>query len=126
MLVAAWCFNHRRVDQSFAVLGLYLGLLDGYLKLRTGNSAIILARDVLVAAIVAGALMRSVRCRQSLPPLSGLVLAFAGGVLIELLNPTAPGAVQGLAGVRTHLEFVPLFFLGYAFIRSENRCVRSC
>ena len=120
-MLALWCFSHRRVDRSLAVLGLYLGLLDGYLKLRTGSPLITLGRDVLVAAIAGGALLRSMRSGRpmAVPPLGAGVLAFAAIVLIELANPRAPGLPQGLAGVRQHLEFVPLFFLGYAFIRRE-------
>lgn len=123
LLVAAWCFSHRRVDQALAVLGLYLGLLDGYLKLRIGSPVITLGRDVLVAAIAGGALLRSMNSQHPLPipPLGGLVLAFAAVVLIELFNPSAPSMAQGLAGVRQHLEFVPLFFLGFAFIRRESQ-----
>lgn len=123
LFVAALCFTSHHVDRSLAVLGLYLGLLDGYLKLRLGSSAISLGRDVLIAAIAGGALLRSIISHRPLPlpPLGGLVLAFAAVVFVELFNPTAPGPVQGLAGVRTHLEFVPLFFLGYAFIRAESQ-----
>lgn len=121
-LLAAWCFGHRRVDQSLAALGLYLGLLDGYLKLRTGSPTITLVRDVLVVAIAAGALFRSMRTKQplALPPLGGLVIAFTGVVLVELLNPSGPPFANGLAGIRQHLEFVPLFFLGYAFLRQDT------
>jgi len=122
-LLVAWCFTHRRVDRSLAVLALYLGLLDGYLKLRIGSQALSLGRDVLIVAIAAGALLRTVYSRHSLPlpPLAGLVLAFAAVVLVELFNPSGPGMLQGLAGVRSHLEFVPLFFLGYAFVRRESQ-----
>ena len=122
-LLAAWCFSHRRVDRSLAVLALYLGLLDGYLKLRIGSPILSLGRDVLIIAISAGALLRTMSSRHSLPlpPLAGLVLAFAAIVLVELFNPRGPGFLQGLAGVRSHLEFVPLFFLGYAFVRRESQ-----
>lgn len=121
LLLAAWCFSTRRVDRSLAVLGLYLGLLDGYLKLRTGTQIITLGRDVLVIAIAGGAVLRSITSHKpmALPPLGGLVIAFAAVVFVELFNPNAPSIIQGLAGVRTHLEFVPLFFLGYAVIRSQ-------
>lgn len=123
LALAAWCFSNRRVDRSLAVLGLYFGLFEGYLKLRTGNPLISLVRDALIFAIAGGALLRTMGSRRSLPlpPLGGLVLAYAAVVFIELFNPSAPGIVQGFAGVRTHLEFVPLFFLGYAFIRTESR-----
>ena len=121
LLVVAWCFTHRRVDRSLAALGLYLGLFDGYLKLKTGSPFMTLARDVLVAAIAAGALVRAMTSQQPLPlpPLGGLVLAFSAIVFIEVFNPQGPGLVFGLGGVRQHLEFVPLFFLGYAFMRRE-------
>jgi hypothetical protein len=123
LFVAVLCLSNRRVDRSLAFLGLYLGLLDGYLKLRLGNAGISLGRDVLIAAIAGGALVRTLSSHRPLPvpPLGGLVLAFSAVVFIELFNPSAPGAIQGLAGVRTHLEFVPLFFLGYAFIRTESQ-----
>ena len=51
--LAIWCFSHRRVDRTLAALGLYLGLFDAYLKLRTGSTSVTLARDVLVVAIAA-------------------------------------------------------------------------
>lgn len=123
VLLAVWCFSHRRVDQSLAALGLYLGLLDGYLKLRTGSPFVTLARDVLVAAIAGGALLRAMNSQKPLPlpPLGGLVLAFSVVVLVELVNPAGPGLFVGTAGVRQHLEFVPLFFLGYAFMRRETQ-----
>lgn len=123
IFLAAWCFSHRRVDQSLLALGLYLGLLDGYLKLRTGNSFVTLGRDVLIAAIALGALVRVMQSGRRLPapPLGALVLAYSAIVVIELLNPNAPGILAGLAGVRQHLEFVPLFFLGYAVVQTESR-----
>ena len=121
LLVVVWCLTHRRVDRTIAALALYLGLLDGYLKLRTGSSTLTLARDALVFAIAAGALLRAVSNQQRLllPPLGGFVLAFTAVVLVEFANPTSRGLTASLAGMRQHLEFIPLFFLGYAFLRTE-------
>ena len=121
-LLAAWCFTHRRVDRSLAAVGLYLGLLDGYVKLKTGSPYVTLGRDVLVAAIAGGALLRGMTGRSlPLPPLGGLVLAFGAVVIIEMFNPQSPVFVFSAGGVRQHLEFVPLFFLGYAFMRRESQ-----
>ena len=122
-LVVAWCLAHRRVEQTLAAMALYLGLLDGYIKLRTGSSTVTLARDALVFAIAAGALLRAVAARERfvLPPLGGFVVAFVVVVLVELANPASRGLTASFAGVRQHLEFVPLFFLGYAFLRTESQ-----
>jgi len=122
-LLAVWCFTNRRIDHTLAALGLYLGLLDGYIKLRTGSPAATLGRDVLVAAIAGGALLRALSTgkRLPLPPLGGLVLAFSAIVIVELFNPEGPGLVAGMGGIRQHLEFVPLFFLGYAVMRRESQ-----
>jgi hypothetical protein len=123
LVLTAWCFSHRRVDRSLAALGLYLGLLDGYLKLRTGSQYMTLARDVLVIAIAGGALLRSMisHKRLPLPPLGALVLAFGAVVVVEIFNPLGRPPAGALAGVRQHLEFVPLFFLGYAFVRHRSQ-----
>ena len=124
LLLVAWCASHRRVDRALAGLGLYLGLLDGYVKLRTGSPVVTLGRDVLVAAIAGGVLLRALRSQQrlALPPLGGLVAAFGAIVFVELFNPSAEGGIASkVAGVRQHLEFVPLFFLGYAFVRRERQ-----
>jgi len=118
-----WCFTNRRVDYTLAALGLYLGLLDGYVKLRSGSPLTTLLRDVLVVAIAGGALLRALNGRQRMPvpPLGGLVLAFAAVVFLGLFNPSAPPIAEGFGGIRQHLEFVPLFFLGYAYLRKVEQ-----
>jgi hypothetical protein len=123
VLLTIWCLTHCRVEHTLAALALYLGLLDGYAKLRTGSIAVTLARDVLVMAIAVGALLRAVqiRARLALPPLAGFVLAFTAVVVIEMANPNSRGLAADAGGLRQHLEFVPLFFLGYAFVRSESQ-----
>jgi hypothetical protein len=123
VLLIIWCLAEPRTDRTLAVFALYIGLLDAYLKLSTGVAEFAILRDVLLWAIAAGALWRAADRKESLslPPLSGLVIAFALVVLAELFNPAAPGLLQGLAGVRQHIEFIPLFFLAYAFLRTERQ-----
>jgi hypothetical protein len=128
VLTVVWCFANRNVRYTLAVLALYLGLLDGYVKLSTGSNTVTLARDVLIAAIALGAFLRSdyARSRMVLPPLSGYVIVFCVVVLTELANPGANrGLTAGFAGIRQHLEFVPLFFLGYAFVRTDAQIRRA-
>jgi hypothetical protein len=50
-----------------------------------------------------------------------LVLAFGAVVFVEIFNPLGRPPASALAGVRQHLEFVPLFFLGYAFVRHRSQ-----
>src|SRR5436190_18262937 len=60
LLVASLFFIFNpRIEWSLVALMLYLGLLDGYIKLSTGNDLATLGRDVLLYSIVIGALMRS-------------------------------------------------------------------
>jgi hypothetical protein len=125
LLAAIWCLFERRLGRSLVFFGLYLGIADGYLKLKTGNREMTLARDLLLWAIAAGAFWRTARRGEPLrvPPLSLFVLAFAFVTLIQVANPSAPGIVQSLGGVRQHLEFVPLFFLGYSVLRTRRSLV---
>src|SRR3712207_4972916 len=62
--VAAFLFFTSNIGLALSVLLLYLGLLDGFLKLRTGSELMTLARDVLLAALVAGVLLRRSRSER--------------------------------------------------------------
>lgn len=121
--VAVWMFLSERIEAPCIALALYLGLLDGFVKLATGSPFVTFGRDVLLYAIVAGVLIRtSLRGRRfSLPPLSVWVLAFVVLVLVQVLNPENVGIVHTLGGLRPELEFVPLFFLGYAMLQTRRR-----
>ncbi len=122
LAAALWLFLSERVILSSAILLLYLGLADGYVKLSTGSSTVTLARDLLLYGIVAGMLARAALRgeRIRLPPLSGWVLAFVAVVLVQVANPANAGVLHTLGALRPHLEFVPLFFLGYMLVRSRR------
>jgi hypothetical protein len=121
--VAVWMFFSERYERTLAVLALYLGLFDGFLKLKTGSEVATLGRDVLLYSIAAGALVRIALRRQPIrmPKLSVAVFVWVVICLAEVLNPVVPSITHALAGVRQHVEFVPLFFLGYAVMRSKRR-----
>jgi len=123
VLVCVWMFISERYQLTLAVLMLYLALLDGYLKLKLNTSWATLGRDALLYAIVIGALVRAAVRRQPirLPPMTGWVLAFCAVVLMQVFNPAAGSWGHAVASVRPHLEFVPLFFLGYWTMRSPKR-----
>lgn len=123
VLLCLWMLVSERYELTLAVLMLYIGLLDGYVKLKLNTSWATLGRDALLYAIVAGALARAaVRHREiHLPPLTGWVLAFSAVVLMQVFNPAAGSWSHAIAAVRPHLEFVPLFFLGYWTMRSKQR-----
>jgi hypothetical protein len=111
----------ERYAWSLAVLMLYLGLVDGYLKLSTGSSSVTAVRDILLYAIVMGALVRTAVRREELrlPPLTMWVVAWLVVVLIQLANPANGSLFHSLAALRQHLEWVPLFFLAYLVMRSK-------
>lgn len=122
-VATAWFLINERYEWSLALLVLYLGLADGYLKLRTGSSGATLIRDLLLYAIVVGALVRAAVRHQAitLPPLSGWVIAWILVVVVQVANPHDGTLVHSIASFRPHLEFVPLFFLGYLVMRSKAR-----
>lgn len=121
--VAVWMFASERIELPCIALALYLGMVDGFVKLSTGSSFVTLGRDVLLYAIVAGVLVRaSLRGQRfSLPPLGIWVIVFVAIVLIQALNPANVGVAHTLSSLRPELEFVPLFFLGYAVLQTRDR-----
>jgi glycosyltransferase involved in cell wall biosynthesis len=121
--VLAWMFLSERYAVTLAVFMLYVGLADGFLKLKTGNENVTALRDLLLVAIVAGGLARMVlrKSRVTPPPLTGWVVAFTVVVVVQLANPSTYSLTHGIAALRPHLQFVPLFFLGYAVLRTKAR-----
>src|SRR4051794_1438438 len=100
-----WLLLSERYELTLAVLMLYLGLLDGYVKLKLNTSWATLGRDALLYAIVAGALARAAvrRERIEVPPLTGWVLAFAAVALVQVFNPANGSWGHSIASVRPHL-----------------------
>lgn len=119
---ALWFASTRRTTLALAIVTLYLGLLDGYLKLSTGSNLITFVRDVLLYAIALGVLVRAAvqHRRLTAPPMTAWVVAFIALVLVQIANPSDGTLYHSLAGVRQHLEFVPLFFLAYAYVRTTK------
>lgn len=120
--LAALVFNPR-LEWSLAIVLLYIGLLDGYLKLSTGSTLAVIGRDILLYGVVAGALIRAALSdeRMRLPRYGLHVLVIVVIVFAQTLHPGTPGVRGALGGLRQHLEFVPLFFIGYLCLRSERR-----
>jgi len=113
-----------RLEVTVLFVALYLGLLDGPVKLLIGHhEATAAVRNVLILAVSLGAVMRLLvsRERVTLPPLSGWVLAFVGLVLLEAFNPKTGGILHALGGFRQELQWVPFFFFGYLLVRSKER-----
>jgi hypothetical protein len=122
LCASAWMFFSERYALTLAVLTLYLGLVDGYLKLKTGSEHATLARDVLLYAICLGLLARAVVRRQEmrLPPYAGVLLVYLLLVVVQLANPNSGGLMRGVASLRPHIEFLPLFILGYLVVRTKR------
>lgn len=121
--IGGWMFLSEQIEKPLLVLLLYLGLLDGFLKLRINSSATTLIRDAFLYAILLGYLARTVIRRETLrlPPLTGWVLTYVLLVLVQLFNPADVGVTHTLGALRPDLEFVPLFFVGYAVLQTRGR-----
>jgi hypothetical protein len=112
-----------RYGLTLALLALYLGLLDGPVKLLSASQGASAIRDVLIFAILLGMAVRAAvtRERVRMPPLSSWVVAFVALVLIEAANPGTHGILKAVGGYRQQLEWVPFFFFGYIVMRSKER-----
>ena len=62
-----WFAATRRTQLALALFVLYLGLLDGYLKLASGSNLVTFVRDLLLYAIVVGLLVRAIVQGKRLP-----------------------------------------------------------
>jgi hypothetical protein len=119
MVVPLWLATTTRTGWALGCVLLYLGLVDGVLKLKTGVEVADLGRDALLYAVVAGMAFRS-RGLLKLPALGAWVVAWTIIILVQLAHPDNGTSLHSLASLRQHLEFVPLFFVGFAALRTQG------
>lgn len=112
-----------RYEVTLTFLILYFGLIDGVIKLESANQLASSLRDLMIAAICVGALVRMITRREEvrMPPLSGWVVAFILLVLVEAFNPNTHGILKVVGGFRQQFEWVPFFFFAYLVMRSKDR-----
>lgn len=121
--IALWCATTSHPKRALIVVGLYLALADGYIKLKINSTSATLLRDILLYAVVLNFLLHARERKaeeRGLPPMTVLAVGFAGAVLIQVFNPEMGSGLQALAGLRQHLEFIPLFFIGALYVRSKE------
>jgi hypothetical protein len=116
--------SYQRYEVTVAIVALYLGLLEGPVKLGSGAHEVgSVVRDVLIGAVALGCVLRMIARKErfSLPPLSAWVIAFTMLVIAEAFNPATANILKALGGFRQELEWVPFFFFGYAIVRTRDR-----
>jgi hypothetical protein len=121
-VVALMVCSRLEVTVTFIVI--YLGLLDGPVKLFfSAREATASIQDIIIIAVCAGVLLRMAvrRERVTLPALSGWVIAWVLLVVVNAFNPRTEGVLHVLGGFRQQLQYVPFFFFGYVLMRSKRR-----
>lgn len=121
--IAIWMLTSAKTHVTLAMLMLYLALADGVIKLMTNSSTTTLGRDLLLYAIVIGLVVKRILRKEPFvsPPFSGWIVAFVAVIAVEVFNPGDKSIYHALASTRPHLEFIPLFFLGYSVMQSRRR-----
>ncbi len=124
VVLVGWMAATPRLERSVTVLVIFLGCINGPLKL-IANAGVLSSglQDVLIFAIVLGLVFRMIvsRTPARLPPLSGWVIAWIVLVLVEAFNPATQGFLHALGGWRQELQWVPFFWFGYLLIRTPQR-----
>lgn len=113
-----------RLDVTVMMLAVYLGVLNGPVKLLLGGRELTASfQDVIILAVAAGALVRIMMRREKvrLPALSGWVIAWVVLVLVNAFNPRTESILHIFGGFRQQLQYVPFFFFGYVLMRSKRR-----
>jgi hypothetical protein len=115
---------YQRLEVTVTLVVIYLGVLNGPVKLFfSGREITASIQDLVVLAVAAGALMRMLGRRERVrwPELSGWVVAWVVLVLANAFNPNTQGWLHALGGFRQQLQWVPFFFFGYVLMRSKDR-----
>jgi hypothetical protein len=112
----------RSWRMGFYIFFVWIAFEDFVRKYMGNGLAFFFGKDVLLAAVYLSFFIAVRRKREKVlrPPfMIFFVLFFWLGVL-ELFNSNSPHILYGLLGMKVYFFYVPLLFVGYSLIRSDE------
>lgn len=111
--------NWRLGFYGFFVYMLFEDLVRKYM----GNGTLLFfGKDVLLALVYISlyAEIRRGREKWFRFPFSFFLALFVWFGMLEVFNPHSPSILYGLLGLKVYFYYIPLMYVGYALIRSDN------
>jgi len=107
---------------GFYIFLIWLLFEDFIRKYMGNNMAIYFAKDFLVGVAYISFLiaMRRHTVKLFRPPFLVALSLFIWIGVVQIFNPHSPSFVYGLLGVKLYYYYIPLMFLGYAIIETEE------
>src|SRR6267143_3298955 len=102
-------------------------LFEDFARKYLGNNMVIyFAKDVLAAAVYLSFFLayRRKEITSFRPPFLVPVLIFAWFGVMQVFNPASTHLVYGVLGLKLFFYYVPLLFVGYALLNSEEELRR--
>jgi hypothetical protein len=112
----------RNWRSGFYLFLAWLSFEDLVRKYLGNGTALFFGKDVLVGLLyVSFFVALRARREQTFKPLFLFPLAlFVWLAAAQIFNPNSPSVVYGLLGFKLYFCYVPLMFVGYAFVRDEE------
>ena len=108
--------------QGFYMFLVWLLFEDLVRKFLGNNMTIYFAKDVLVGLVYISfyAQVRRGRAKVFRPPFLIFLSLFFWLAAMQVFNTNSPSVLYGLLGLKLYFYYVPLMFVGYALIRSDE------
>src|SRR6267143_2915632 len=118
--VVAMLINWRNGLYFFLV---WLLFEDFFRKYLGNNMVIYFAKDVLAAVVYLSFFLayRRKEVTSFRPPFLVPVLLFVWFGVMQVFNPASTNLVYGILGLKLFFYYVPLLFVGYALLNSEQQ-----
>jgi hypothetical protein len=103
---------------------LYLLLLDGFIRLKTGHADLTVVRDVFPALLLFLGVAHVAAAPGKRPwrvPMAGFVVAWVACTIVQVYNPNTISVARGAQALKPHLEFVPFFFACAIAVTTRRR-----
>jgi hypothetical protein len=114
LAVTAACIVIGRRPLALLVILGYL-MVEGFLKLLSNyNPVVHVGIDLIVLGYTGWLVLTAVAARRTglrRIPWTGLILAYAAWIVVEVGNPYSAGLLPSMASFKVHLTMIPLYFL---------------
>jgi hypothetical protein len=112
----------RRWRTGFYMFLVWMLFEDLVRKYSGNNMAIYFAKDILAGLVYISFFAEVRRGREKLfhPPFIIYLMVFVWLGIIQIFNPNSPHILYGLLGFKVYFYYIPLMYVSYALIRTDE------
>lgn len=129
IIISIYLFKKILTNWELGIWILFIWIIfeDLLRKFMNNNMLIFFIKDIIFIITLFGFIIQkrnNITIPSSMRKLFLPIVILFSWFLVQCFNPSLPNSLVALIGMKSYFLYIPLLFMGYAFINSEKRLIR--